>query len=111
MAERQTSLASREERRLARPGALWRETPFRAIQRMADEMERMWEDLGVGRRGSAWPTWRETAEQMWAPEVDIFQRQNELVIKVDLPGLKKHELTVDVTDGCRQYFGRAAAGA
>jgi HSP20 family protein len=35
----------------------------------------------------------------WAPEIDVFERDNRLVTKVDLPGLKKDDVKVEVTDG------------
>jgi HSP20 family protein len=36
--------------------------------------------------------------ELWAPQIDVFQRNNELVVKADLPGLKKDEVKIDVTD-------------
>jgi HSP20 family protein len=35
----------------------------------------------------------------WAPEIDVFERDNRLVTKVDLPGLKKEDVKVEITDG------------
>jgi HSP20 family protein len=35
---------------------------------------------------------------MWAPEVEVFQKNNELTIKADLPGLRKDEVSVELTD-------------
>ncbi len=33
-----------------------------------------------------------------APEIDVFQKNNELTIRADLPGMKKDEVSVDITD-------------
>jgi HSP20 family protein len=99
MAERQAAMTpAREERRLglSRPRA-WASSPFSALQQMADEMDRMFEDLGVGRRSTR-PLWREPGANAWAPEVEVFQKNNELTIRADLPGLKRDEVSVDVTD-------------
>jgi HSP20 family protein len=41
---------------------------------------------------------REFGEFTWAPEVEVFERDHVLVARVDLPGLKKEEVTVTVTD-------------
>jgi HSP20 family protein len=88
---------SRDERRLARHDATWGVSPFRALQRFADEIDRMFDD--VGRRWGAMPAWRErTATDMWAPQIEVFQRENELVIRADLPGMNRNDITVDVTD-------------
>jgi HSP20 family protein len=59
-------------------------------------MDRMLDDFTFGRR-SATPSKRQGAE-LWAPNVDVFQRGNELVVKADLPGLSKDDVTVDVAD-------------
>ena len=64
---------------------------------MTDEMDRMFEDFGFGRR-AAGSLWRQAGAQMWAPEVEVFQKNNELTIRADLPGLKREDVTVDITD-------------
>jgi HSP20 family protein len=99
MAEKQNAMTpAREERRLGvtRPWD-WGGTPFRALQRMADQMDRMFEDFGVGSRLMR-PFWRETGVEAWAPEVDVVQKNNELTIRADLPGLKREDVTVEITD-------------
>jgi HSP20 family protein len=64
---------------------------------MADDMDRVFENFGFGRR-LARSLWRETGAEMWAPEIDVFQRNNELTIRADLPGLKREDVTVDITE-------------
>jgi HSP20 family protein len=67
------------------------------MQRMADEMDRLFDDFGFGRRWLR-PSWRETGAELWAPEVEVFQKNHELTIRADLPGLKREDVTVDITD-------------
>ena len=109
MAERRTG-TTREERGMERSsrmdpssGALASRpvTPFRMLERFADEMDRVFDDFGFGRlrlrqpgRGFGFLS----GEEMWAPEVEIFDRSGELVIRADLPGLTKDDVKVDVTD-------------
>ena len=100
MADKPNALTStREENRreLRRPwGSDW--SPFRALHRMADEMDRMIEDAGFSRRGAR-PFWREgESSDIWAPQVEVFQRNNELTVRADLPGLKRDDIKVDITD-------------
>ena len=71
---------------------------FTAPQRMADEMDRIFDDFGLGRR-SAWPISGDTAGELWAPAVEVFQKNNELTIRADLPGLKRDEVTVEIVTG------------
>jgi HSP20 family protein len=101
MAEKQTA---REERQLglSRP-TQWSSNPFQAMQRLADEMDRMFDGFGLGRR---WPSGRTGfGAESWAPDVEVFQKNNELVIKADLPGLKKDEVSVEVTDDAITIHG------
>jgi HSP20 family protein len=100
MAEKDTAVTPvREERR---PGQLrpygWSGSPFGTLQRIADEMDRMFEDFGFGPRWGRAPLWREIGAEMWAPQVDVVQRNNELTIRADLPGLTRDEISVEITD-------------
>jgi HSP20 family protein len=99
MAEKHSPLTpTREERRpaQARPTG-WDVSPSLTFQRMAEEMDRLFEDFGFGRR-LARPFAREASSQMWAPQVEVFQKNNELTIRADLPGLKREDITVEITD-------------
>jgi HSP20 family protein len=37
-------------------------------------------------------------ENMWAPELDVFEKGNEFIVKADVPGLKREDIHVEVTD-------------
>jgi HSP20 family protein len=63
---------------------------------MADEVDRMFDDFAFGRRWSLGR--RESGGETWAPDVEVFQKNNELTIRADLPGLKRDEVTVEVSD-------------
>jgi HSP20 family protein len=100
MADKQTAITPTQgERRggLTRPWSS-SDSPFRALRRMADEMDRMFDDFGFGRRWMR-PLWRQTGAEMWAPEVEVFQKNNEVTIRADLPGLTREDVSVDITDG------------
>jgi HSP20 family protein len=99
MAEKQTSIApARQEQRLGRSRPYgWSGSPFNALRRFADDVDRMFDDFDFGRRWSS-PLWRETGSDMWAPDVDIFQKNDQLIVRADLPGLTKDDVSVEVTD-------------
>jgi HSP20 family protein len=48
-----------------------------------------------------WPSLRRqaTTEMGWYPEIDVFEKNNRLVTRIDLPGMKKEDVKVEVTDG------------
>jgi HSP20 family protein len=44
--------------------------------------------------------WQRSSQEWhtWTPEVEVFHRDNELVVRADLPGLSREDIKVDVTD-------------
>jgi HSP20 family protein len=99
MAEKPTAITpTRSEHRLGRSRPFGGGSPFNALQRFADEVDRMFDDFGFGRRWAGPSLWREAGAEMWAPDIDVFQKNNELTIRADLPGLTKDDISVDITD-------------
>ena len=100
MADKQTDVARTGEKSLARPDIL--RSPFQMLERFADEMDRVFDDFGFGRRwlapslGTAWPRLRSAEEFM--PNVEVLQRDNNLVIRADLPGLTRDDIKIEVTE-------------
>lgn len=99
MADNPTSMTpTRDERNLrARSSSDWGGSPLRALQRLSDEVDRMFDDFGLG-RWHGLPAWSGGTAQMWAPQVDVYQKEDQLIIKADLPGLKKEDISVDITE-------------
>jgi HSP20 family protein len=74
--------------------------PFSLVRQMASELDRMFDDIGspFGR----WPELRARPllpRPTWLPELELFEKDNRLVTRIDLPGLKKEDVKVEVTDG------------
>jgi HSP20 family protein len=79
------------------PFALWAENP---MQRFAREMDR-WFHGGRDVREGHWPFGRRDAAggmRTWNPDVETFQRGDQFIARADLPGMKKEDITVNVTD-------------
>ena len=68
-------------------------SPFQEFGRMEDEMERVF-----GRLFRGWP-WRAAEATGWAPAVDMTERDDEIVLRADLPGLEQKDIEVNVHDG------------
>jgi HSP20 family protein len=99
-----SEIMPREQQRLGRrESPLTIEDPFRALDRFATEMDRIFGSLGFGQsafmpgRAGVNP-WRGAEVGGWAPDIEVYQRNNELVVRADLPGLKRDDVKVDVTD-------------
>jgi HSP20 family protein len=103
MAEKTTEVARRQT---SEPGRWEPErwtNPLALFDRMADEMDRVFSDFGVGRNwfGSRRRSGNALAggsAAFWAPQIEVHQRNNELVVRADLPGMKKDDVRIDVTD-------------
>jgi HSP20 family protein len=72
---------------------------------MAEDMDRMFESFGFGRSRFAPRLWSDLPERfaeaelaVWAPEIEVFDRAGQYVVRADLPGLKKDDVRVEVTD-------------
>ena len=85
--ERNRSIARREQ------GDVFTD-PYRAIRRMFDQFDR-WP---FGSPASLFGSQRPLLGG-WSPQIDSFQRGNEFVVRADLPGLEKKDVTVEVQDG------------
>src|SRR5581483_12513354 len=64
--------------------------PFRGLNTLQDQVNRLFEDsFSRNRSGQA-----ELAS--WAPAVDIYETENEVVVKADLPDVQEKDIDVRV---------------
>jgi len=74
-----------------------RRDPFALLRQMTPELDRLFEEPFWSRR---WPFRALAAPAVgFMPEIDVFEKDNRLITKVDLPGMKKEDVKVEVTDG------------
>jgi HSP20 family protein len=83
----------------SQPTAMTRWDPVDLFESLQDEMDRFWRRLGPQLPVSPRFRFRSGARAAWAPRIDVFDKNNELVVKADLPGLKKDDVQVEVADG------------
>jgi HSP20 family protein len=65
------------------------ELPFRGVSTLQEQINRVLGDL-VGRTGE------ESNLTPWAPAVDIYETEHELVVKADLPDVNPQDLDIHV---------------
>lgn len=72
--------------------------PFRELTRIRDEMDRLFGQLtgvpAVPKNGD------------WMPTVDVYEEEKELVVKVDLPGVKKEDVHITATEDALMIEGK-----
>jgi len=68
--------------------------PFSAMRRMHEDMDRIFADM-LG--GAATTTGMGGGLTSWSPAIEIAERDNELSICCELPGLKPEDVKVEVT--------------
>jgi HSP20 family protein len=72
--------------------------PFALLRQMTSELDHAFDDWQSFR----WPSFRTfttPGPAAWSPKIDVFARDNHLVTRVDLPGMKKEDVTVEMTEG------------
>lgn len=76
-----------------------RHDPFAAFFGGRDPFAAFWEPFGLTSR-TGWPfqTGRRQGSGMWTPQIETIQRGDEFVVRADLPGLKKDDVKIDITD-------------
>lgn len=74
-------------------------SPFALAQRMFDEMDRSFGRL------VPWFGGRTEAGEAWWPSVEVLEKEGNLVVQADLPGVKKEDVQVEVTNGDLQIRG------
>jgi HSP20 family protein len=85
-------------------GGLSVASPFEFLDRMTEEMDRafdrMFQDFGLSRRSSPLrsPLSGQSTSGVWAPRIEAFQKGDRFVVRAELPGLKKDDVQVDITD-------------
>jgi len=90
-------LAPREEK------AIIASTPFSFMRRFATDMERLFEEFEGSRfpgffGREFFPFTREFEDVTWIPEIEVLRKNGDFIVRADLPGLKKDEVKVELTN-------------
>ena len=71
--------------------AVVRWDPFRDLNALQDRMNRLFDDTS-----RTWRTDEPAATTTWSPAVDIFETQGEIVVKAELPGMDRNDITLNL---------------
>lgn len=77
-------------------------SPFGFMRRLNEEMDHLFQDFGSGR---GFPDTSLGGEMRmfggssgWSPQIEVFEREGELCVRADLPGMSKDDIEVDIAD-------------
>jgi len=62
--------------------------PFRELEELQERVNRIFQE----RMGRA-----EAGERTWAPVVDVYEDENVVVLRAELPGMKREDIDIQVT--------------
>jgi HSP20 family protein len=95
-------------------------SPFGLMRRMAEDMDRIFEDFGFAGPGFALSPLLSSSfdrnltgmspsrASAWAPQLETFRRGDNLVVRADLPGLRKEDVEVEIDNGVLTIAGERA---
>lgn len=78
-------------------------SPFRGFRDVRSEVEQMFDEMFGGVNRS--PARQRTQMREWAPAVDAFSRDGDLVIRAELPGLKQEDVDITLQNGVLTISG------
>jgi HSP20 family protein len=94
-------MAKEEKKELAKVESTKALSPFQEMERRFQEMERRFEDL-FRRPFSLLPSWMPRLKmpeiEEVSPSMDIFTEGDNVVVKAELPGMKKEDIDVSLTE-------------
>ena len=70
------------------PMDFFRMNPFSLMRRMTEEMDRVFGDRGQERESGG--------DVLWAPAVEVSQREGNYVVRAELPGLKPEDVKLEI---------------
>ncbi len=81
--------------------------PFTEMRRMWEDFDRAFESWSTGR---GWPSpafrfhplakLRETWASTFVPDIEVIEKDGSVVVRADLPGIRKEDVQVEVNDSC-----------
>ena len=93
--------SSREMTRHSEPSDYAAFGPFSMMRRLSEDIDRMFENFGMGRGffpTDFWQGGREAMMAAWSPRIEMSEEDGKVRISADLPGVRREDLDVEVTD-------------
>ena len=73
--------------------------PFTFMRRLMDDLDRLVGGPGLVPRLDLAPFKGEAREGMWVPPLEVVERDGQLVVRADVPGVAADQINVEIEDG------------
>ena len=73
--------------------AIIRWDPFRDMMTLREKMNRLFEDAAASRGDE-----RDMISGCWSPSVDIYEKDNELILSAEIPGVEEKDVEISIED-------------
>lgn len=83
----------------ARPGSVWNRSPFEAVSRLQEEVQRLFEGPLLGGES------RTQFFNVWAPALDVFEDRDNLIVNLEVPGMKREDFEIALHNGVLSVSG------
>ena len=80
--------------------AIIRWDPFRDMVTLRERMNKLFEDMAAARGEE-----KDLATSSWAPAVDIYETENEVVLTAEIPGIEEKDVEIKVEDSTLTLMG------
>jgi len=80
--------------------AIIRWDPFRDLVTLREKMNRLFEDAVTGRGED-----KDLVTSSWAPAVDIYEDENQLVLTAEVPGIEEKDIEIKLEDNTLSIHG------
>lgn len=70
--------------------------PFRDLEELQERVNRVFQDR-LGRT--------EAKERTWAPVVDVYEDESSIVLRAELPGMKREDISIEATQDSLSISG------
>jgi HSP20 family protein len=84
--------------------------PFAAMRRLSRDMDRLFDSFfGPSLGSSLWDVGTRgdlDTPTLWSPQIDVQRRDDYLVVRADLPGVRKEDLKIDIEDNALVISGQ-----
>src|ERR1051326_4891978 len=71
-------------------------TPVEFMRRFGEEMDKLFGDFDFGRGWLPPALARSAGPGLWAPQIEMFEQDGELIVRAELPGLTKDDVDVEI---------------